>query len=96
MKIRELLSNESKWCKGAHARNALGEECVPYAPKFGLNGNVAKWSLRAAIDECYDGTGQAGEIYIKLLVATNPLSVKKWEKSHTFKEVKELVDRLDV
>jgi len=47
MKVCELLSDETKWTKGAFARDVKGVECSP-------NTWVAQsWCLLGAISKCY-------------------------------------------
>jgi hypothetical protein len=47
MKVRELLSDESKWCKGPLAVDKEGRQTTPKSP------TACKWCLWGAILRCY-------------------------------------------
>lgn len=92
MKIRELLSDESKWTKGARARNPEG------LPTSEFSSDARCWCVSFAAVKCY-GVDRAGLVIAKLSSAVgSPRSLASWNDApeRTFKEVKELVDRLDV
>lgn len=88
MKIRELLSDESKWTKGVASRDSNGNE-VPYSSLL-----ATCWCLLGACCRCYDDDFLAVRDKIQSEITWMPT----WNDApeRTFKEVKELVDRLDV
>ena len=98
MKIRELLSDESKWTKGADARDCDGTPAHPYSEK------AVCWSLVGAIQKCYGPILPLNKIYNKILlslglehlVGGGSTNVNRWCFARTFAEVKELVERLDI
>jgi len=47
MKVKELLSDESKWTRNAYARNRYGESVLPSDPE------ATCFCLSGAIDKCY-------------------------------------------
>ena len=49
MKVKDLLTDESKWTKGAYSRDAEGETTDL------LDRGAVCWCLRGAIDLCYNG-----------------------------------------
>jgi hypothetical protein len=93
MKIRELLTDESKWCKNVTARDINGN------PINGDSEDAACWCLGEAFDVCYKGQEQSvvTEAWYRIYAATG-IPFCRWNDApeRTFKEVKELVDRLDV
>lgn len=87
MKIRELLSDESKWTQQTCARDQNGERTEigdPTATKFCIYGAIIK-----CYGECRD------EIWLKLRkrIDGNPVA---FNDMHTFEEVKAIVEELDV
>ena len=93
MKVRELLSDESKWTQNAWGRDATGRP-VLWAPK-----TAVCWCLIGAIETCYPRPGEATPIDNKVRDAIGGgLMISKWNDApeRTFAEVKALVERLDV
>jgi len=94
MKIRELLSDESKWTKGVVARDKLG---IALGPR---NEKAVCWCLLGAAVRCYDYSPQYSEVIWKIRKAlglVKPLT-SEWndDPARTFAEVKALVEELDV
>jgi len=90
MKVRELLSDETKWTRGALARNAQGIRVAPDAS------DATAWCVIGALRRCYgrDPT----DAYDRLLQAVGYESVLFWndEPIRGFTEVKALVNALDI
>ncbi len=94
MKVKELLSNESKWTQKAVARDKDNNWCYPYAE------TAAKWCLVGAIQKCYPND----TIRIKTLLLN--LIHKSFEyhglenfndnRRRKFEDIKQLVERADV
>lgn len=102
MKMKELLSDGSKWTQGASARDATGRDCSPLSP------DAARWCLHGAVIRCYGlGTDEAVAIYIKLDETVgdskNGENYAQWNYAQwndaperTFKEIKDLLNGLDI
>ena len=94
MKIRELLTDESKWCKKSYAFDAQGRKTTGYSP------NAVKFCLVGAAQHCY-GTG-----YIEYVIKMQDALKRKFDvgvialwqdqPERTFAEVKALVEELDI
>ena len=90
MKVRELLSDESKWTQGTFAATKGGHPCQPLSPR------AAKWCLVGAIERCYEIEVQAR---IRIVVIEHIRdSIGDWNDAPTrsFGAVKRLVDELDI
>lgn len=87
MKIKELYTDESKWTKGAFSRDIDGNE------KIFSDDSIVSWCLLGAIDKCYT-SGEYMKIW-KLLFNTVG-HISNYNDSHTFKEIKQLVEELDI
>jgi hypothetical protein len=64
MKAYELLSDSSKWTKGAGARDNDGIRCSPASP------DAVCWCLFGAITRCYDNPFQIAAMVEKLISET--------------------------
>ncbi len=60
MKVRELLSDPSRWTQGTFARNRNGIPTSSNAP------DACKWCLLGAIRKCYPEEGDYGKSWRKL------------------------------
>lgn len=89
MKVRELLSDESKWTQFKLARNASGIPVDPKSPK------ASSFCLSEAIWRCYPDYDLRKNILHKIITKID-CSVVGWNDTHTFAEVKALVDELDI
>lgn len=94
MKIKELFSNESKWCQRCYARDKNGLRAYPRSNK------AVCWCLLGAIKKCYlenDFNTIKIMIKTKIKISSND-SVALWndDPKRTFKEVKQLVEELDI
>lgn len=92
MKVRDLLTDESKWTKNASARAACGSERFPTAT------DATCWCLTAAVERCYP-SGYAdvfNRIRERLRLGNH--SIVHWndQKGRTFPEVRALVEELDI
>ena len=94
MKIRELLSDESKWIQGAYAIDAKGRTVHPQDPR------AERWCLLGAVSHCYRDGEEREQIKDRIGSEFRlPLSgyeVANWNDWADFSEVKALVDRLDI
>jgi hypothetical protein len=90
MKIRELFSDESKWTKYDFARDSKGRPVTSDAPQ------ACRWCLLGAIIKCYPGDEKFKVIHT--LVEHLGPSIPHWNdrNSTTFKNVVDLVARLDI
>ena len=87
MKVKELLSDESKWTQGCYARDAFGVS-IP----FDADAAVC-WCLAGAIHRVYGPE----PIHLRILRRVNG-SLSEWNDApdRTFAEVKALVEELDI
>lgn len=108
MKVKELFTDESKWCKNVPARDVNGEEIVLWDEK------AVCWCLLAAVDLCYgiiaQVTGEVnitGKIVEKLNLHIENIEYPDEEKftaitnwnddpARTFQDIKNLVEELDI
>jgi len=99
LKVRELLSDESKWTKGTYARNS--ENIRVYATSL----EASRWCLVGALRKCYPGFGE--DYYEAQRKIENTLGhsihsfvcyLPDWNDApeRTFKEVKDLVNKANV
>jgi hypothetical protein len=104
MKIKELLTDESKWCKGMFASDVADYEVAPESAA------AVKWCLLGAIYKCYGrkkktkhGTmlmfgSRAKKVKFKLLneeIGTGGDWIESWNDNPK-RKFKALVERLDV
>ena len=90
MKVKDLLTDESKWTQGAFARNSEGYSVH-------INSCFAScWCLLGAIELCYPSTypGVANAV----VDAVGGCDIHRWndDPKRTFAEVRELIERLDI
>jgi hypothetical protein len=90
MKVRELLSDESKWTKGYVARDIQGYPVLNFR-----DGRACSWCLVGAIRYCYS---MYDPIWIKVKVKLGCSVISEWNDTpgRTFAEVKALVEELDL
>jgi len=94
MKIKELLTDESKWTKLYGARN---ENNDPVNPR---SSEAVCWCLIGAYIKCY-GYGHNDEIYMRLRNKTlelNNIEIDSFNDSPTttFADIRKLVEELDI
>ena len=90
MKVKELLTDESKWTKKAWTRNGAGEICGVNAPE------ACCWCLSGAIDFCYSSFREKYEIVGRITRELRGVSLFTWNDSVSFKEVRTLIEKLDI
>ena len=86
MKIRELLSDESKWCRGSLSLDKEGNKIDP------IDSQACCWCLYGACMKCYDFYNNIIE---KILIKIG-CYIDDWNDKSTFQEVKNLVEELDI
>lgn len=90
MKIRDLLTDESKWAKFCWARDKDGKECYPDSK------NAVAWSIDGAVQKCYLPI-QWPHINHTMSEYLEERPIQKWnDKYATFKDVKKLIEELDI
>lgn len=97
MKVRELLSDKSKWTKRAYARNAKGEKIESWNP------DAVCFCLKGAINRCYQDSTEHALVADKV---ENAIARKDGfnigiacfndRESTTFSDIKKLVEELDI
>lgn len=93
MKVKELLSDESKWTKETYARSSDGK------PTAWFNQDAQCWCLLGAINLCYGGNSLDKLGMIRYALGLEFLSnAVDWNDhpNRTFSEVKALVEKLDI
>ena len=95
MKIRELLSDESKWTQRAPAKTSLGR------PVNSDNPEAVCWCIAGAARHCYGDTFETNEILRRVcnkLEISAFLGYIDWNDApdRRFEEVKALVNALDI
>lgn len=102
MKIRELLTDESKWTKGKSARNQYG---LPISAK---HSKACRWCLSGAVEKAYENyvdilrveSKISSNLHAKQRLSGGPrsYSIEDWNDrpNRTFEEVKALVEELDI
>lgn len=90
MKIRELLSDESKWTQKHLARDADSNPVIPQ------DDTAVSFCLMGAMDRCYPHNRDNHRVYRK--VAREVEQVGTWNDApdRTFADVQALVTRLDI
>ena len=89
MKVRELLSNATRWTKGTYAKNHLGNNVLYTDEK------ACQWCLSGAIQKCYPNN--YGTI-TKKVEAQIGSDILNWndKPQRFFQEVQSLVEVLDI
>lgn len=91
MKVRDLLTDESKWTKGVFASTANGRRAA-----F-CESDAVRFCLLGAITRCYPYT----ERHVAIDRVASQLSgrgIAEWndDKNTTFADVRSLVEKLDI
>lgn len=98
MKIKELLSDRSKWTKGYSALDTVGWIVTPNSP------DAVCWCLYGAIRVCYPDFSDLTKVGTKLndtiqhKIGNKSITYIIWQDQpeRTFEEVKALVEELDI
>lgn len=91
MKVKELFTDESKWCTGAFAKDI---HLTTREPESDV---ACMWCLLGAVRKCYP-TEEHGSIYRKIHEAIDIRQhlIAEYNDSHEFKDIKKLVEELDI
>lgn len=96
MKIHELYSDESKWCRGASAITISGN------PTHSASPEAVAWCLIGAVNKCYRENLEKEEIFNRIVEkihekhGINGILNFNDKFTNTFEQIKELVTELDV
>ena len=92
MKIKELLSDPSKWTQGKIARDSSMNEIHPNDPQ------AVCWCLIGAVRKCYPGHYDYENLCKRIVEQTKEEFLFNWNDSPTttFSDVKSLVEELDI
>lgn len=92
MKIQDILTDESKWTKGANARHANGN---PIGPE---EANAACWCLNGALIKAYDESIEGRQVRYKICIELSTHSFSPWNDApeRTFADVRKLIEELDI
>lgn len=89
MKIKELFSDESKWTTLVPARNVNGEIVN------GCDPEATCWCIVGAAYKCYPDFNTRQLVIGKIEEQTGD-GIGDWNDTHTFAEVKALMEKLDI
>ena len=98
MKVSELLTDETKWCQGAYARDIHGQEVSYYSLK------AVRYCLTGAILQCYqdiDKGNQVSEAVIgvgEAVIGVIEDDIFTWNDAdeRTFADIRKLIEDLDI
>ena len=89
MKIKELFSSHHRWTKNALAKNNSGERTDP------LDSDAVRFCLLGAVEKCYPSESKRVNICEKIKNEIKAV-IPEFNDSHSFKEIKALVEKLDI
>ena len=90
MKIKTLLSKPSKWTRGAYARTSKGEPC------WSRSSSAVSYCLAGAMNKCYKTNDEINKIATLINDKIGKDTISSWNDRHTYKEVKALVNKLNI
>ena len=92
MKVKELLTDETRWSQGAYAHRADGEVVKFSSPE------AVSFCLVGAISRCYWLLKDRKPIYDAVCDQIGESFIPDWNdaKERTFAEVRALVEELDI
>lgn len=93
MKIKDLLTDESKWVQQTYALDEVGNNV------YSNNPNATRWCLVGALYRCYgDSSTVLSVIYRKVYTAIGNQLISEWndDPDRTFADIKHLIDTLDI
>ena len=90
MKIRELLSDPSKWTQRCFSRNSKGQPSAPAEQE-------CSWCLVGALGRCYDDS-EFDRVYDLIKAAVPERQIVHWndDPKRTFEDVRKLVEELNI
>ena len=91
MKISELLTDETKWCKMACAKDKDGNLVNE------LSDTAVKWSLHGAIWKCHSDNNMM-KVIIKIHDYMGEKYLWQWNDApeRTFEDVRKLIEELNI
>ena len=89
MKIRELLSTKEKWTRHACFRDRNGS--IVHEPE-----KAYSYCLVGALLKCYQRNVDRLEVMKKIKEQVGELFPSHWNDRHSYEDVKQLVDSLDI
>lgn len=102
MKVKELLTDESKWCQGAYAKDDMGMATLIEIDGK-QNTKAKQFCLIGAVYHCYGvSSKQSFDILCKLseeiikVTKGDIDSTSHYNDTHTFAEVMALVNKFDI
>jgi hypothetical protein len=92
MKVRELLSDESKWTQGVSSRTGSGTKVAHNSP------NAKSWCLYGAAIKCYESPLEIGYVLSRIAETIGSWCIADWNDApdRTFGDVKNLVEKLNI
>jgi hypothetical protein len=91
MKVRDLLTDESKWCQGGYSKDACGDSHWNWNRPMAVS-----WCLSGAIRKCYDKNWE--DVFDRVREKLGSRWVSPWndDPERTFGDVRSLVEELDI
>lgn len=89
MKIRDLLTDPSKWCQHSRAEGVNGDCYHPLAAE------AVRWCLLGALERVYDYRYR-DQVLEKLRSELPNISIWNDAPERTFAEVRALIEKLDI
>jgi hypothetical protein len=97
VKVKDILSDPSKWTQGFFARDKLGQPCEP------LDENAVQYCIVGALMRAY-GRGQRYAAYARAMKAIAaiygeaPITIDDWNDApdRTFDDVRRVLEAADV
>lgn len=97
MKVKELLTDESKWTRGAYARDSMGHHISSTDP------DAKCWCLQGAIDFCYRDSimSEKGPAIIRLYETVQqyygtPSVFHFNDRKATFEDIRKVIELADI
>lgn len=91
MKIKELLSDKSKWIQHTYAVEIIGGHVNPHSDK------AVAFCLLGALARCYGGSNEYMEVKARIVKKVGwYISLWNDDENRIFEEVKALVEELDI
>lgn len=90
MKVSELLTDETKWCQGCHARDQRGHEVRWNSP------DACCWCLLGALNLCY--AHRKLKVAYSVVRHLRGVGVAEWNDAseRTFEDVRQLIVEMDI
>jgi len=92
MKVKDLLTDESKWTQNVNARTEDGSPCEPKST------NATQWCLFGALCKCYKDHNEFTDMVHRIQKHTGHDPITTWNdvKHRTFADVSAIITALNI